>query len=517
MKKTTTPYARSALLAIPGSLLLFSSPLAALVFEIGDDLKVQNSNVVSYGLAWRTAKPAHALSGRNNANGNDGNNAFDRGSLITHRLGLVSDADFNFRRDFGLFVRASAYYDDVYQRRNANHTGTSNCYAAGQCSRPDQFSRPTRDAHGGAVEMLDNYLYGSWQVADRPFNLRLGRQVVYWGESVYNGNGIASTMSPFDASKSNVPGVEVKERTLPTGQLFASYSLTDALDLQFYYQYEWKKSRLSAVGSYFSTTDLLDRGGYSNSTGQLLRLKDDEPRDSGQFGLALRYVAQSLNNTEFGLYRLRYHSKTPVVDNLSRRGSYQARYFENIELYGASFATVVVDTNLNGEISIQDRLPLAIDLGGARHTARGRTGQALLSMTHGFGQTPFSDNFTVNGEVGYNRVLSNDSAYLPRRAPSDKLWNDRSAWGYTLRASSRYIEIMPGWDLTIPLSFNQGVNGNSSLGSYTQGKNRLSLGGTLEYLGNLSLEAVYNAYLGSPRYNNQSDRDHIALNAKYSF
>ncbi|WP_157838072.1 hypothetical protein [Pseudomonas sp. PH1b] len=34
MKKTTTPYARSALLAIAGSLLLFSSPLAALVCEI---------------------------------------------------------------------------------------------------------------------------------------------------------------------------------------------------------------------------------------------------------------------------------------------------------------------------------------------------------------------------------------------------------------------------------------------------------------------------------------------------
>mgnify|MGYP007014331456 CR=1 FL=1 len=39
MKKTTTPYAFSTLLAVPGSLLLFSSPLAALVFEIGDDLK----------------------------------------------------------------------------------------------------------------------------------------------------------------------------------------------------------------------------------------------------------------------------------------------------------------------------------------------------------------------------------------------------------------------------------------------------------------------------------------------
>ncbi|WP_409285578.1 hypothetical protein, partial [Pseudomonas protegens] len=64
MKITTTPYALSALLAVPGSLLLFSSPLAALVFEVNDEFKVQNSNIISYGLAWRTEKPAHALSGR---------------------------------------------------------------------------------------------------------------------------------------------------------------------------------------------------------------------------------------------------------------------------------------------------------------------------------------------------------------------------------------------------------------------------------------------------------------------
>lgn len=498
-------------------LLLASSTAAAALYEPSDDVKIQASHVISYGLAWRTVKPAHALGGDNNANGNDGNNAFKRGSLISHRLGIVSDADISYREDFGLFLRGSAYYDDVYHRGNDNRTGTSNCFAAGQCSRPDRFSSQTRDAHGGGFEMLDSYLYGTWHVDGRPLNLRLGRQVVYWGESVYNGNGIASAMSPFDATKSNVPGVEVKERTLPVGQLFASFGLTETLDLQAYYQYEWKKTRLSAVGNYFSTTDLIDKGGFSNSTGKLQRLRDDEPGDSGQFGLALRYVAERLNNTEFGLYRLRYHAKTPVVDNLSRRGTYRARYFDDIDLYGASFATVVVDTNVNGEISVQNHLPLAVNIGGARHTARGRTGQALLSVTHGFGHTPFADNFTLNGEVGYNRVLDNDSAHLAGRAASDELWNDRSAWGYTLRANARYIEVLPGWDLSIPVSFNQGVNGKSSLGSYSRGRNRLSVGTTWEYLGNLSLEASYNAYLGSPADNAQTDRDHIALSAKYSF
>ena len=43
------------------------------------------------------------------------------------------------------------------------------------------------------------------------------------------------------------------------------------------------------------------------------RYPDHEPDDSGQWGIALRYLAEELNATEFGFYFMNYHSRLPVV------------------------------------------------------------------------------------------------------------------------------------------------------------------------------------------------------------
>ncbi len=40
---------------------------------------------------------------------------------------------------------------------------------------------------------------------------------------------------------------------------------------------------------------------------------DGDPKDSGQWGLALRYLAEDLNETEFGLYVANYHSRLPLL------------------------------------------------------------------------------------------------------------------------------------------------------------------------------------------------------------
>ena len=34
---------------------------------------------------------------------------------------------------------------------------------------------------------------------------------------------------------------------------------------------------------------------------------------TGQWGITFRYLAESLNNTEFGFYYMNYHSRLPVV------------------------------------------------------------------------------------------------------------------------------------------------------------------------------------------------------------
>ena len=97
------------------------------------------------------------------------------------------------------------------------------------------------------------------------------------------------------------------------------------------------------------------------------RADDHNPSDSGQYGVALRYFASNLNDTEFGFYFENYHSRTPILSGT--KGKYAsvltggplvapicgvpalvalcttgtARYFaeypENIRLFGVSFNT----------------------------------------------------------------------------------------------------------------------------------------------------------------------------------
>ena len=45
----------------------------------------------------------------------------------------------------------------------------------------------------------------------------------------------------------------------------------------------------------------------------MARGQDRTPDDSGQWGIALRYLAENLNDTEFGFYFLNHHSRLPLV------------------------------------------------------------------------------------------------------------------------------------------------------------------------------------------------------------
>ena len=141
--------------------------------------------------------------------------------------------------------------------------------------------------------------------------------------------------------------------------------------MEGFYQLEWEETVIDPVGSYFSTTDYVGPGareavivdprfegllehigsdvdlgfGFGPLTAAInqdlpnnmvdhpqfgrinvphqppvdpdfmtvLRGPDRDPEDSGQWGLALRYLAEDLNSTEFGLYFANYHSRLPLL------------------------------------------------------------------------------------------------------------------------------------------------------------------------------------------------------------
>lgn len=296
---------------------LLGGPLSALEFS-ADDLKVRLDTTISVGGLYRLKNPDPALYGipntgpkgpgqQNSVNADDGNLNYHKGWAS---LPLAATADLEFRYlSYGAFFRANAFYD----MENVN--GTRDRYP---------LSDEARRRVGKRFDLLDAYMWANFDLGI-PLNLRVGRQVINWGESTFITNGI-NAINPVDVGKIRLPGAELRDALLPVWSVNLSMGLTEALSLDLFYQLQWKEVVIDPPGTYFSTNDFAGRGGdrvylgFGNPTipdkgplGFIPRGPNREPKDAGQYGAALRYYAAGLANTEFGLYFLNYHSRLPVI------------------------------------------------------------------------------------------------------------------------------------------------------------------------------------------------------------
>ena len=103
-------------------------------------------------------------------------------------------------------------------------------------------------------------------------------------------------------------------------------------------------------------------------SGSFPRNPNNNARDNGQYGVALRYFADELNDTEFGFFYLRYHSRVPVLSGISvtssssNSGRNFVEYPEDINLFGVSWNTTIPGGwAWQGEMSYRDNMPLQID------------------------------------------------------------------------------------------------------------------------------------------------------------
>lgn len=500
--------------------LCFTQSAYALNFAPNEDLQIDWDTTVNYGASWRVEDRDERLvdpaaNGGVNVNQDDGNRNFDRG-LVSNRISVNSEVDINYQRRYGMFLRARAYYDDVYHHRNDNDSlATSNNVSVPH----NEFTKATRDRHGEEAEMLDYFVYGDFDVNGKSLNLRLGSQVVSWGESVFVVGGISTAQSPLDATQLGVPGTELKDVFLPTKQLYAQFQLNDTLSLEGYYQFEWDKTRLVAAGSYFSAADYFDEGGevlIVPGPAKLGRGDDSPASDDGQYGVALRYLAEGLNNTEFGFYYINYHDKAPYFDwsKAATEGTYALAYKEDIKLYGVSFGTVIGDTNVSGEYSYRKGMNVLDSTVGTPQPLEADVSQLQLSAIHIFGPSALADDTVVTAEVGYNRIHDMDADEL--------MADDVDGWGFAAKLDLAYKQIFPGVDMVIPIVWNHDLAGNlggdaAVLASFDKGKDVLSVGAEFTYLDNLKSEIKYTTYLGSATEDPQADRDFVSLSAKYSF
>lgn len=70
---------------------------------------------------------------------------------------------------------------------------------------------------------------------------------------------------------------------------------------------------LGTLGGGNGTSTVATKLAYQDN-GVVYRSKDNYARNSGQWGLAGRWYSEELNNTEFGIYFMNYHSRLPYVN-----------------------------------------------------------------------------------------------------------------------------------------------------------------------------------------------------------
>lgn len=477
-------FVRSTLaMGVASALLALSATSAqAATFDF-DDVEVVFDSTFSYGASWRaedrdwdtiskvnhprfdwtgysaftnpiyTGAQIWAQPGAYSSNGDAGNLNYDRGDMFsevfrgTHELSIAKD-------DIGFFGRFTYFYDSALMDEDGAYTNPLSNNKVDPCGDDEAKRLACRD-----LRLLDAYVYGNFALNDgaNPLSVRVGNQVLSWGESTFIPHGI--NITPVDVGVLRSPGADLKEAFIPVGMAWASLGLTENMTAEVFYQYEWKNSYLPVPGSYFSTNDFAGEGGYGQniqlgfagnpdidldflvdemnllsqsapallaaltnpaataaqrtaavnamlaySTKVTLRPEGSageiEPEDGGQYGIKLEYFAPELNDTEFAVYHMNYHSRTPLISGIAsdfRVGvdangqplgviqslAYLAanqgeitkenineldvfskgliQYPEDIKLYGFSFNTTIDGTSVAGELAYRQDEPLQID------------------------------------------------------------------------------------------------------------------------------------------------------------
>ena len=300
--------ALSALVAVPA--------LQAFVFELGE-IKGSFDTTLSAGGLYRINNPspdyygitasAGGVAGRQRSvNADDGNLNYNQG-LASLLLKASHDLQLDYK-NAGAFVRGFYFMDVENSQRDRSRRA---------------LSPEAKKIVGEGGELLDAYVYFKPTLGSMPARFAIGKQVLSWGESTFIPNGINS-VNPIDVGKLRLPGAELKEALRPINMVSASLGVTDNLTFEAFYLLDWERTRVDPPGTYFSTNDFVAKGGTkvylgfgaindSSALGAISRATDNEPGASGQYGVALRYLAEGLNNTEFGLYYMNYHSRLPTI------------------------------------------------------------------------------------------------------------------------------------------------------------------------------------------------------------
>lgn len=274
-----------------------------------------------------------------------GNLNYARHDRFTTYLKGTHELLLNFPEDVKFMGRVSWLRDFVATRTTGIASGAGTPAPFGDDARGDLRQK---------VRLLDLWVSKSFTVGEERVRVRAGNQVVNWGESLFLPGGMNQT-NAVDLMRLAQPGTQLKEAVLPAPMVNVSSGLGNGLSLEAYVQQGWNGNYFPPVGSYWSTAAV---GKSSADYGVPV---NGEPRNSGQYGAALRYQPEG-TSLNLGLYAINYHDKSPVLVTSTASGSgFAYRYLEDRKLLGVSANFPVGNWAIGTELSYRPRDAVALN------------------------------------------------------------------------------------------------------------------------------------------------------------
>lgn len=363
-----------------------------------------------------------AALGRFSVNRDDGNLLYDKGDAISQAFKITSEMDLKYK-NFGAFARASYFYD-MENANRADLTAEAREKVGKDFRLLDAFIYGDFDLGGhklsarvgrqviswgestfvqGGINVVNpidvsklrvagaelkeaflpvDALWASFSITDdlsvEGFYLTEFEQTeadpagTYFSQNDFATDGGTYVMLGFGIAPQPVNNPERFTATCITGGATGFLNSDRFAELTQFYTLNPSQIPPAFTGNPAGAAAFAIRFGCGNA---VPRGRDVNARDSGQFGVSLRYFSEALNQTDFAFYFMNYHSRLPLLSgyaaNLSRvfagvspgnSTSFFVEYPEDIQLYGMSFNTTLPGgIAWQGEISYRPNQPLQVD------------------------------------------------------------------------------------------------------------------------------------------------------------
>ena len=352
---------------------LAARPAHAIDFDVDGWTGSADTTLTSSGTI-RTEAPDFKLYGKpyggtGTGTPTDGDMNFKQGDLVSQPNRILEEIQLK-KDETTIFIRGTAFYDSVLD------TGSNTDFRA--------LPRGSVNVSGQQWRLLDAFVDQKFDVLDSASSVRVGNQVINWGESTFIQGGINSA-APINVQAAHQPGTELKDIIMPVTAFDFKSSITSDINIEGYYQFLNAHDLLDGEGTFFSGNVASAGGLYAvegsghrnpfqfniNSIGlgpgqaPFGYITERDPDKSAhnlsaEYGFAARVTVPELQDAEFGGYFETYASRTPFPQwrtgtksagianelgliNLGPAISYTASsgisltYPENIHLLGGSF------------------------------------------------------------------------------------------------------------------------------------------------------------------------------------